>query len=140
MLHLPSPRKWQEEAIKSWEINMSGIAKVVTGGGKTVFAGMCINKFISTGHERVVIIVPTTALRDQWYSIMCDSWKLSIEHIAIDRYQAVNNEWKYLILVVNTARELVSQVDTENTLLIVDECHRVASPVNRKALSGNWIA
>jgi superfamily II DNA or RNA helicase len=140
MLHLPSPRKWQEDAIKSWEINMSGIAKVVTGGGKTVFAGMCINKFISTGHERVVIIVPTTALRDQWYSIMCDSWKLSIEHIAIDRYQAVNNEWKYLILVVNTARELVSQVDTENTLLIVDECHRVASPVNRKALSGNWIA
>lgn len=140
MLHLPSPRKWQEEAIKSWEINMSGIAKVVTGGGKTVFAGMCINKFISTGHERVVIIVPTTALRDQWYSIMCNSWKLSIEHIAIDRYQAVNNEWKYLILVVNTARELVSQVDTENTLLIVDECHRVASPVNRKALSGNWIA
>ena len=140
MLHLPSPRKWQEEAIKSWEINMSGIAKGVTGGGKTVFAGMCINKFISTGHERVVIIVPTTALRDQWYSIMCDSWKLSIEHIAIDRYQAVNNEWKYLILVVNTARELVSQVDTENTLLIVDECHRVASPVNRKALSGNWIA
>ena len=140
MLHLPSPRKWQEDAIKSWESNMSGIAKVVTGGGKTVFAGMCINKFISTGHEKVVIIVPTTALRDQWYSIMCDSWKLSIEHIATDRYEAINNDWKYLVLVVNTARELVSQVDTENTVLIVDECHRVASPVNRKALSGNWIA
>ena len=82
MLHLPSPRKWQEEAIKSWENNMSGIAKVVTGGGKTVFAGMCINKFISSGYEKVVIIVPTTALRDQWYSIMCNSWKLSIENLS----------------------------------------------------------
>lgn len=138
MLNLPPPRKWQEDAIKSWKNNMTGIAKVVTGGGKTVFAGMCINKFLSSGHERIVIIVPTTALRDQWYSIMCDSWKLPSKHIATNREEAESENWRYLVLVVNTARELIPELNIENSLLIVDECHRVASPVNRNALQGNW--
>ena len=82
MLQLPEPRDWQIKAKRTWSSEMRGIAKVVTGGGKTVFAGACINEFYSTGESRVVIIVPTTALRDQWYSIMTSAWGIAAEEIA----------------------------------------------------------
>jgi len=140
MLELPQPRTWQTTALKSWKQDMRGIAKVVTGGGKTVFAGMCINEFFSRGKSRVVIVVPTTALRDQWLSIMCSSWAIPENEIAINREQ-ISENWKYLLLIVNTAREIIPNFKEQPEMfLIVDECHRAASNSNRKALIGDWSA
>jgi superfamily II DNA or RNA helicase len=120
---------------------MRGIAKVVTGGGKTVFAGMCINEFHSTGKGRVVVVVPTTALWDQWYSIMCTSWGIPSEQIATTREEAGSSEWTILLLVINTAREVIPNLNCQTeSLLIVDECHRAASEINRRSLTGQWSA
>ena len=141
MLELPKPRGWQLAAIESWNREMRGIAKVVTGGGKTVFAGMCIDSFISKGGNRVVIIVPTTALRDQWYSILSSSWGISTEEIATSRNEVGEDNWSTLLLVINTAREVVPRLNCQSEcLLIVDECHRAASEENRKSMTGNWRA
>src|SRR5690242_11389560 len=63
------PRKWQVEALAAWKTaGQSGIAKVVTGAGKTLFAEMCIAEFRKAFPSgRVIILVPTLALIDQWY-------------------------------------------------------------------------
>ena len=39
----PVLRAWQQEALEEWSINFSGIAQVVTGGGKTFFAIACMD-------------------------------------------------------------------------------------------------
>ena len=141
MLQLPKARDWQDKALKSWKDEMRGIAKVVTGGGKTVFAGMCINHFYSTNMNRVVVVVPTTALWDQWYSIMSTSWGIPSKQIATTREEAESTDWTTLLLVINTAREVIPGLACQpQSLLIVDECHRAASQVNRRALTGQWAA
>ena len=87
--------------------------------------------------SRVAIIVPTTALRDQWYSIMTSSWGIPTRNIATSRDEAHADDWSVLILVINTARDVVPNLDCQmESLLIVDECHRAASEENRKSMTG----
>ena len=63
-----SPRDWQTVALDSWRQSFRGIASVVTGGGKTIFAQMCMASFRRRYPlGRFVIVVPTLALLDQWY-------------------------------------------------------------------------
>ena len=141
MLNLPTPRDWQKKAFKSWRINQTGIAKVVTGGGKTVFAGMCINEFFSEGKSRVVIVVPTTALRDQWYSIITSSWGFKTKDIVTSKRDAPKKNWSILLLVINSAREVIPLLNCQKeSMIIVDECHRAASLENRKSMVGQWSA
>ena len=141
MLQLPKPRDWQKVAIESWKEDMRGIAKVVTGGGKTVFAGMCINEFLSKYGCKVVIVVPTTALRDQWHSVMNSSWQIPDNEIITKKEDLNSKDWKYLVLVVNTARDVIPTLKIQSqSFLIVDECHRAASEKNRKCLVGEWQA
>ena len=120
---------------------MRGIAKVVTGGGKTVFAGMCIQAYISNFGGQVVIVVPTKALRDQWHSILNSNWGIPLEEIATSRDEAEEGEWSVLLLVLNTAREVVPMLSCQpHSMLIVDECHRAGSGENRKSMHGSWQA
>ena len=59
-------RKWQTKAFKAWW-ELKGVVKVVTGGGKTYFAIYIINKYIEMfPNHRVLIVVPTIQLLDQW--------------------------------------------------------------------------
>ena len=39
-------RDWQEKAFPLWWANKRGIVKVVTGGGKTIFAIHCLTKYL----------------------------------------------------------------------------------------------
>jgi superfamily II DNA or RNA helicase len=41
-----SPRKWQQEAFDIWREVKKGIVSVVTGGGKTALAELCISHFL----------------------------------------------------------------------------------------------
>src|SRR4051812_21224434 len=61
------PRAWQREALRRWSQNRQGVVKVVTGGGKTTFAQMCISEFLRVHPSGIiVVVVPTYALLDQW--------------------------------------------------------------------------
>ena len=63
-------RAWQVDAIKEWESSHHrGMIEVVTGGGKTRFALAATYRWLTSNSvdSAVAIIVPTTALQDQWY-------------------------------------------------------------------------
>lgn len=139
-----NPRDWQKVAIQSWVDNKyRGIAKVVTGGGKTFFALMCTKQAIEVNPNlRFFVVVPTVALRDQWCLDAIEDMNVSRSEIflnGIDRKVKLNH--KFVIIVINSAREKVHQITQEGDwMLIVDECHRAASEKNRLAISGTWFA
>ena len=81
---LHAARDWQIEALDAWRnANRRGIAQVVTGGGKTVFAEMCILDFYREyPNARVIIVVPTLTLLDQWYVSLNEELDVDDEDIA----------------------------------------------------------
>ena len=134
-----APRPWQEEALWLWKADHRGVVSVVTGGGKTVFAQMCMLSFRDHHPDgKFLIVVPTTALLDQWYISLQEDLGVSEEQISSFSGEEKAKEPNVVnILVLNTARELAPSIAEEHeTFLIVDECHRAGSPVNARALRG----
>jgi superfamily II DNA or RNA helicase len=137
------PRTWQNQAMALWRQSFKGIVEVVTGAGKTVFAEMCIlafNEIYPRG--RYLIIVPTRSLIDQWYVSLMEDLGASQDQIAVysgDNHPKEANTLN--IMVINTAREVAHQISADNDVfLIADECHRLGSPQNAKALKGLYRA
>ena len=135
-----TPREWQAEALKVWQESLRGIASVVTGGGKTTLALMCMEVFrrsYPTG--RFVIVVPTLALADQWYVSLREDLSVSNDSIAVFSGEGRSKDFSEVnLMVVNTARKYASKVPKRyDSMLIVDECHRAASKSNSLALNGN---
>jgi superfamily II DNA or RNA helicase len=59
------PRSWQQAALARWKDGLRGVVSVVTGGGKTVFAELCILEFLARYPDGLIfIVVPTAALLD----------------------------------------------------------------------------
>lgn len=135
------PRRWQTEALGEWQSHdRRGIARVVTGAGKTIFAELCMLDFVEEEPAgRIVVVVPTLALLDQWLIDLQEDLGVPADQIATysgegrpEQPAAIN------LLVLNTARDEAPKLATgAATLLIVDECHRAASPENAKALVGD---
>ena len=99
----------QEECRKKWILNKcKGTIVASTGFGKTRVGLNCIKTVLSKYPTlKVIIIVPTTALKEQWYGII-DNNGLSL-----------NCE----VIVVNTAIKGNFKCD----VLVIDEIHRVAA-------------
>jgi len=139
-----NPRDWQKIAIQSWiDHKHRGIAKVVTGGGKTFFAMMCIKQLADEKPDlRFLIIVPTLALRDQWTLDLVDDLNVERTHIyshGMDK--TLLDSHRIALMVINSARRYSSEITQEGDwMLVVDECHRAASEENRKAMNGEWTA
>ncbi len=136
-------RDWQEVALKSWVGNgFRGIVEVATAGGKTIFAIEGIKLWLEgnpTG--KILIIVPTTALQDQWYVSILDELNVSPKNVSIWP-ENKNLTSQFHIMVVNTARTKAIKVSEscENLFLIADECHRYASSENSNSLEINKTA
>lgn len=138
------PRSWQLAAHELWKSHGNrGILEVVTGGGKTIFAGICASEFFEKKPDGFVfVLVPTIELAKQWKRTFTDEFKADGAKIAVfgggsnpSHFEQVN------ILVANTARKILPLVSDERkaeSLLIADECHRMASFENSRALQGKW--
>jgi superfamily II DNA or RNA helicase len=124
---------WQKDCLKAWLPDAKGTVKVATGCGKTIFALAAAEKLQNTKESdlRLVIVVPTIALMEQWQK---DLSKSNIPPSAIG-YLGHRDKPKdlggirILVCVLNSARiklpDLVQQAGwAEKMLLIVDECHR----------------
>jgi superfamily II DNA or RNA helicase len=140
---IPELRVWQKEALCNWLPAKQGIAKVVTGAGKTVFGLTCyesIRREISD--LQLLIVVPTVPLLDQW--IEESSALLDIRQDQVSAYgggRSGTSKNGVHVTVLNTARNLSSEISSEGKwMLIVDECHRAGSQENRRALQGNFLA
>jgi superfamily II DNA or RNA helicase len=89
----------------------------------------------------VLIIVPGSALLDQWAVSLQEELGVSPDDIALFGSGKRPEPARFNIVVINTARELAADLSTKFPLfLIVDECHRAGSLENAKALRGTYIA
>jgi superfamily II DNA or RNA helicase len=116
---------------------------VVTGAGKTLFAEACLADVVADGRVAcVVIIVPTLALVDQWYVSLVEDLGVSSHDLATYSGEGSPGTPRNInLMVLNTARRAAPAISgSRRTLLVVDECHRAASPENAKALSGEHVA
>jgi superfamily II DNA or RNA helicase len=139
------PRDWQVEAINYWKESYAGIVKVVTGGGKTIFAQLCILEFFNRyPNGQVLIVVPTVALLDQWYISLQDELFVQPNEIGLlsGREKIDDKVSKPIVVaVLNSARNYSKKfAGLRPTFLIVDECHRAGSLKNSQALEGDFVA
>lgn len=137
------PRDWQREALAKWLLENRGIVEVVTGGGKTVFAQMCLLEFFKERPgAQALIIVPTVSLLDQWWVALQEEMGASHEEIGLlSGTDKIKGNERIIIAVINTARNFTEVFSKDKEIfLIVDECHRAGSPSNAKALQGDLTA
>jgi superfamily II DNA or RNA helicase len=137
-------REWQREALEAWKLaGDRGVAAVVTGGGKTIFAYACILDLMEREPgATIIILVPTLALLDQWFVGLSEDMGVSTEEIGLfgggrrsPQDRPVN------LMIINTARKAAPEIVSQRpTMLVVDECHRSASPMNALALDGHHLA
>jgi superfamily II DNA or RNA helicase len=90
-----------------------------------------------------VIIVPTLALADQWHIALTDDLGIRDQDIAY--YSGSSHpagSASVNLMVLNTARQLAPPIYRANPahLLVADECHRFAGPVNSEALGDEHYA
>ena len=138
------PRRWQSDALAAWKSSgLRGIASVVTGAGKTFFAMRCMIAVWGQYPEaKVLIIVPTVALMDQWRIAIQDELRIDDADINL-LGGGMRGAGKALVTVavLDSARKFASEITGQGQwFLVVDECHRIASPANRKILEGKYIA
>lgn len=139
----PALRSWQAAALEKWEQHFRGTVSVVTGGGKTVFALLCMREALARFEDlQFLIVVPTIALLDQWHYSLTHDVGLPSEAVEVPTSRGKrNSSARVNIAVINTARKLVNQLTEEGRWFIcVDECHRAGSPENALALQGKFVA
>lgn len=137
------PRRWQEEAFRLWEEDRRGVVQVVTGGGKTVFAHLCLLEFFNHDQPgQALVVVPTVSLLDQWYLSLQDELGVAPQQIGLlSGEEKPKGDESIIIAVINTARRFTASfAEGRRVFLIVDECHRAGSPANAKAMEGSFSA
>lgn len=139
-----SLRDWQERALAAWvAAGQRGVVSVVTGGGKTRFAEACIVQFLEDAPDAAVhIVVPTLALVDQWVVGLEEDLGLDKSDVAVYAGGKRPLEGaRFSVFTLVSARENVPRLATQKpTMLVVDECHRIGSPVNSLGLDAPFAA
>ena len=120
-------REWQEKAFPLWWEKKRGIIKVVTGGGKTFFAIHCLKRYLENDPQKsILIVVPSIALLDQWYDSL--SQNFDDKEISLNGGgEQTKIITKICISTIDSLKNIISLIDAENTLLIVDECHKIGT-------------
>lgn len=127
-----APRGWQLQALDIWErAGHRGIVSVVTGGGKTIFALSCIDKIKPSA---TLVVVPTSALLDQWWEEAASYFDLQIDEINIITGAKKIRLGSINLAVLNTAAKLPERTKEHSCFLIIDECHKAASEHFRAVL------
>lgn len=138
-----TPRKWQTAALEKWSRARKGVVEVVTGGGKTVFAFLCMAHLRAEQPEtKFLILVPSLALLDQWILGLREELGVPSDKIGVlGGGEKPGPHVDVIVAVINSARLFSSSYANEHpTVLIVDECHRAGSEKNSQALQGEFVA
>ena len=133
-------REWQEKAFPLWWAKKKGIVKVVTGGGKTFFAIHCLKKYLEENSSKsILIVVPSIALLDQWYESL--SQDFSDKEISLNGGgEQAHEVRKICITTIDSLKNIIGDINVKETLLIVDECHKIGTEKRGDMLSNNWHA
>ncbi|GCC53212.1 hypothetical protein SanaruYs_34550 [Chryseotalea sanaruensis] len=140
-------RDYQNEAYKKWVSNgQKGIFAMATGTGKTITSLNCVLKEYKKSndkHYRVLILVPTITLVDQWEKearsfnfkeVFKVTSKVSWEH-EITTLLSTSKRIPVSFILITTYSSFIKQkfqslVDNlpSDTIFIADEGHNLASP------------
>lgn len=133
---LPPLRDWQRVALDAWHsAGRRGCMEVATGGGKTTLALAAFEELRSVDPTyRALVVVPTTALLDQWFIAFQDDLGLKPEDVKILSSGDLEPSGIANLVIINTARNIERATVVQPLLFVVDECHRAGSPVNAQSL------
>ena len=147
-----SPREYQLQAYKNWEYNgFSGLFAMATGTGKTITALNCaLIEFNNTGAYRIIILVPSKALMNQWEDELRsfnfnnivkvgggNNWQNEIANYSSNyKYDIKPN---IAIIAVNDSFisskfQKYYQVFQKDFLFIADEAHNLGAPNIKEVL------
>jgi superfamily II DNA or RNA helicase len=96
-----------------------------------VFALACIK---ALKPDTTLVVVPTVALLDQWWEEASNFFDLQLDEINIISGSRRIRRGTINVAVLNTAAKLQESGRTVPCFLIVDECHKAATPNFRAAL------
>lgn len=144
----------QLQVLDTWRSARRGIVDHVTGGGKTITAIACIRDWLASEPDAtVLIVVPTDLLTDQWQRELRQ--ELSEFELAVLQVGGTNADprWRTHLrnalapgrrsrrFITIATMDSAATVDfirhkhaARNMLLVVDEVHKVASPLRRNVL------
>ncbi len=135
-----TPRAWQLEALAAWHARgRTGVIEAVTGTGKTTTGVLAAAAAVEAG-ERVLVLVPSTDLLDQWFEVL----RRDIPGVRVGRFGAGHRDGlehcSVLIATVQSASRYYMSPPRTSALLIADEVHRYGAPDFAKALESGFAA
>lgn len=161
--HFPypsGPRPYQQEAFERWKGNgQRGFFAMATGTGKTITSLNCLLEiYRRNGYYKCLILVPSTALVDQWadecrkfgfgnvvkiYSLAAD-WKDRVSAIETMERMAAGGGADPDYVLISTYRSFASRgvygrltrLPRRKVLLIADEAHNIGADSIRRLLPG----
>ncbi len=122
-------RNWQRQALERYpSVQYKGYVEVATGAGKTVFA-LEAAKLLQNDEQKlkILILVPSLTLLDQWYVILQEHFGSSIS----DDFNGMND---IVICTYSKAlrrNEAILRFAEGWSLIILDEVHTLGAPMNR---------
>jgi len=69
-------RDYQKESLDELLKKDHGIAKLYTGAGKLEMALAVIESYLASSEKRVIVLVPTNSIRDEWHLRM-EKWQVN---------------------------------------------------------------
>ena len=135
LLDFPDLYPWQSDAMEAWFADgRIGVVEAVTGAGKTRLGLAAMVDALERG-RRVVIMVPTLALVEQWVRQVREMFP----GIVISKDAVRSPGWHVLIDTVQTLARTNPLWRSEPALLIADEVHRYGAPTFSRALRPGFV-
>lgn len=134
---------WQNDAVRSWIQGdaqpFRGTLEIFTGGGKTLIALACAEQAARQSLDfRLVVVTPTIALAEQWIDAIARYTTVARSEIGRPSrsWQREKLErYRVLVAVINTAAKMQRSLRlSDDTMLVVDECHRAGAPTFKSVL------
>lgn len=130
---------WQRDCLDKY--TGKGIVKVVTGAGKTLFALALVERLQHKQPDlKVLIVVPTIVLLNQWYDVICKHSNLLPSMIGRmgGGYADSLSDHDVLIGVCNSVSTNAGKFDAslrDRLFFIADECHMYTGAVMSKVFT-----
>ena len=87
----------------------------------------------------ILIVVPSIALLDQWYESL--SQDFSDKEISLNGGgEQAHEVRKICITTIDSLKNIIGDISVKETLLIVDECHKIGTEKRGDMLTNNWHA
>ena len=86
-----------------------------------------------------MIVVPSIALLDQWNEALLEN-NVNQEIVLNGGGEKVNKSAKIIVTTIDSLKNILGIVNAENSLLIVDECHKIGTEKRGDMLNNNWSA